>query len=99
MRRGANCSHIISCPICRGFFQIIVPFYLIQETHIGSSSSSWYFKFEAAWLLEPSCEAEVRRLWDGLLRSVLDRLKTVSEGLLVWARKLKRGKKMTGLDL
>ncbi|PPS04328.1 hypothetical protein GOBAR_AA16339 [Gossypium barbadense] len=46
---------------------------------------------EAAWLLEPSCEAEVRRLWDGLLRSVLDRLKTVSEGLLVWARKLKRG--------
>lgn len=38
------------------------------------------FRFEAAWLLEETCESERARLWVASVGSVLCRLAYVSDG-------------------
>ncbi|KAK8589224.1 hypothetical protein V6N12_023627 [Hibiscus sabdariffa] len=55
----------------------------------------WHFRFEASWLLEESCEAEVQRLWTESDGSVPERLKQVGLGLDSWFRAIKKAKKVT----
>ncbi|KAA3477355.1 hypothetical protein EPI10_011249 [Gossypium australe] len=45
--------------------------------------------------MEESCESEVTMLWGSSVDLILDRLRTVSERLNVWFRKVKRKNKMT----
>ncbi|GMI85899.1 hypothetical protein HRI_002259200 [Hibiscus trionum] len=61
----------------------------------AESNRTWHFRFEAAWLLEESCEPEVRKLWDSSSGDVPDRLKFVSSGLNFWFKKIRKEKKLT----
>ncbi|KAK8589798.1 hypothetical protein V6N12_024189 [Hibiscus sabdariffa] len=59
----------------------------------------WHFKFEAAWLIEDSCEPEVQKLWVESSGLLPDRLRYMSRGLDVWFRKLKASRKFTTKSL
>ncbi|KAL4325602.1 hypothetical protein GQ457_11G004690 [Hibiscus cannabinus] len=59
----------------------------------------WHFKFEAAWLIEDSCEPEVQKLWVESSGFLPDRLRYMSRGLDAWFRKLKASHKFTTKSL
>ncbi|KAL4272451.1 hypothetical protein GQ457_13G023230 [Hibiscus cannabinus] len=59
----------------------------------------WHFKFEAAWLIEDSCEPEVQKLWVESSGFLPDRLRYMSRGLDAWFRKLKASRKFTTKSL
>ncbi|KAH1045529.1 hypothetical protein J1N35_036313 [Gossypium stocksii] len=50
------------------------------------------FRFEEWWLLEDSCEEEIRCVWNNSIKEVSNRLKNLGDGLLRWARRLKKDK-------
>ncbi|GMI95766.1 hypothetical protein HRI_003245900 [Hibiscus trionum] len=58
-------------------------------------SRKQHFRFEAAWLLEESCEGEVLKLWNSCSGSIPDRLTLVSSGLELWFNKIKKEKKIS----
>ncbi|KAL4281614.1 hypothetical protein GQ457_03G026570 [Hibiscus cannabinus] len=58
-----------------------------------------HFRFEASWLLEESCEEEVRRLWKQCSGSIVQRLRLLSHGLESWFRWVKKERKLTTSDL
>ncbi|GMI87830.1 hypothetical protein like AT1G43760 [Hibiscus trionum] len=73
---------------------------LLVETSLRSvPRSHWHFKFEAAWLLEETCESEVRKLWDASSGLVLDRLRFVGQGLDAWFRRLRASRKVSKKSL
>ncbi|KAK8561966.1 hypothetical protein V6N12_049021 [Hibiscus sabdariffa] len=47
----------------------------------------------ASWLLESSCESDVKRLWESSTGFIPDRLKVVRMGLDCWYRKLRAARK------
>ncbi|GMI91034.1 hypothetical protein HRI_002772700 [Hibiscus trionum] len=67
------------------------------ETH--QENNVWHFRFEASWLLEDSCEPEVRNLWNASVGSTPEKLKQVGTSLENWFRKLKMTRKVTVKDL
>ncbi|MBA0576974.1 hypothetical protein Golob_023989 [Gossypium lobatum] len=46
-----------------------------------NSSRVWHFKFEDTWLMEDSCESEVKKLWAASVVLVPSRLRKVGLGL------------------
>lgn len=60
---------------------------------------TWRAKFEAAWLLEDSCDGKVRRLWVNSMGDLHDRLVHVCKGLNRWYAKirLEKGKLLKSL--
>ncbi|GMI83381.1 hypothetical protein HRI_002007400 [Hibiscus trionum] len=59
----------------------------------------WPFQFEASWLMETSCEAEVRKIWENSTGHVLDKLNSIKIGLENWYNRIKKEKKLTVNDL
>ncbi|GMJ06056.1 hypothetical protein HRI_004274800 [Hibiscus trionum] len=53
-----------------------------------------HFRFEAAWLLEDSCENEVINLWRNATGTIPERLKFVSSGLDLWFNRVKKEKRI-----
>ncbi|KAK9044024.1 hypothetical protein V6N11_072347 [Hibiscus sabdariffa] len=53
------------------------------------------FRFEAAWLLEDSCEREVQALWEQSAGSVPDRLRWVSNGLVRWIARIRHERRFS----
>ncbi|KAK8983247.1 hypothetical protein V6N11_057995 [Hibiscus sabdariffa] len=75
------------------------PLLLDTCANLGQSQQFWHFRFEASWLLESSCEAEVEHLWSTSVGSVPDRLLEVSLGLDRWFRKIRRDKRLSVREL
>ncbi|KAK9018808.1 hypothetical protein V6N11_033855 [Hibiscus sabdariffa] len=61
-------------------------------TNLGQPQQFWHFCFEASWLLESSCEVEVKHLWSSSVGSVPDRLLAVNLGLDRWFMKIRKDK-------
>ncbi|GMI81726.1 hypothetical protein HRI_001841900 [Hibiscus trionum] len=74
---------------------------LLLSSNMGQNigGRAFHFRFEASWLLEDTCEAEVTRLWNSASVSVPDRLHTVSVGLDSWFRRIKKAKNIKMKDL
>ncbi|GMI84759.1 hypothetical protein HRI_002145200 [Hibiscus trionum] len=74
---------------------------LLLNTHAAISTRQQFehFRFEAAWLVEESCEQEVSRLWNASAGSIPTRLRQVGEGLNSWFRTLRKEKRITVTDL
>ncbi|GMI64370.1 hypothetical protein HRI_000106300 [Hibiscus trionum] len=70
---------------------------VLVNTSFGSSTHvrTWQFRFEAAWLLEDSCEPEVKKLWLSSSGDFLDRLLQVKQGFDRWFKDLRRKKTST----
>ncbi|GMI73050.1 hypothetical protein HRI_000974300 [Hibiscus trionum] len=70
---------------------------ILVNTGFGSSAHvrTGQFRFEAAWLLEESCEPEVQKLWSLSSGDYLDRLSQVKKGLDRWFKDLRRKKTST----
>ncbi|KAE8700806.1 hypothetical protein F3Y22_tig00110556pilonHSYRG00784 [Hibiscus syriacus] len=66
---------------------------------LNEERRKWHFKFEAAWLVEDSCELEVRRLWNNATGLIPELLRTASIGLDSWFRKLRAARKITTTEL
>lgn len=70
---------------------------ILLDTDVGVSGragGSFNFKFETRWLLETSCETEVKKLWELKVHlDVPNHLMEVGEGLRNWATRLKRNKR------
>ncbi|KAL4361670.1 hypothetical protein GQ457_04G031690 [Hibiscus cannabinus] len=54
---------------------------------------------DASWLLEESCEEEVRRLWQQSSGDIIQRLRLLSHGLESCFRRVKKERKLTTSDL
>ncbi|KAK8493154.1 hypothetical protein V6N12_041512 [Hibiscus sabdariffa] len=65
----------------------------------AGNTCRWHFRFEAAWLIEESCESEVKRLWDCTKGSIPDRLVELGVGLDAWFAHIKRDRRLTVNDL
>ncbi|KAK5812754.1 hypothetical protein PVK06_028193 [Gossypium arboreum] len=62
---------------------------LLLNSNFGNQhSKQWYFKFEATWLLEESCEIEVSRIWAESLGAVPNKIKAMGVGLEEWFQKI-----------
>ncbi|GMJ13760.1 hypothetical protein HRI_005045200 [Hibiscus trionum] len=72
---------------------------LVNTSPHSDSRAHWHFKFEAAWLLEDSCENEVANLWKASTGLLPDRLRFVGLGLDTWFRKLRASRKITKRSL
>ncbi|KAE8662983.1 hypothetical protein F3Y22_tig00113124pilonHSYRG00590 [Hibiscus syriacus] len=57
------------------------PNLLTTDGEISENRRMWNFCFEASWLMEDSCEAEVKRLWSGSSDTVPTRLKELAMNL------------------
>ncbi|KAE8678736.1 hypothetical protein F3Y22_tig00111402pilonHSYRG00179 [Hibiscus syriacus] len=75
------------------------PILLSTDVEAFRTMRMWHLRFEASWLLEDSCEAEVKRLWSSSRGTVPTRLKEVSTGLEVWFKRITREKKISMKDL
>ncbi|GMI99219.1 hypothetical protein HRI_003591200 [Hibiscus trionum] len=71
------------------------PILLDTTARSHSSNKVWHFCFEASWLLEESCEATVRELWNVQKDDFLDKLDHVTSGLDAWFKRTKKAKKLT----
>ncbi|KAK9025064.1 hypothetical protein V6N11_064963 [Hibiscus sabdariffa] len=65
------------------------PLLLSTCPNFGQPQQYWHFRFEASWLLESSCEAEVEHLWSSSVGTIPDCLLAVNLGLDRWLVKLK----------
>ncbi|KAA3489521.1 reverse transcriptase [Gossypium australe] len=62
---------------------------LLVETKVGRRGRSPIrFRFESWWVLEESCEEEIRKLWEESSGPYLNRMTTLANGLKVWAKKI-----------
>ncbi|KAA3476719.1 reverse transcriptase [Gossypium australe] len=43
------------------------------------------FRFESWWILEESCEEEIKKLWEGSAGSYQNRMTNLAKGLKIWA--------------
>ncbi|KAH1046373.1 hypothetical protein J1N35_037157 [Gossypium stocksii] len=62
---------------------------LFIETEEISRRSSDRFRFEALWVGEKSCEAEIKRLWEGSFGSFVSRMKSLADGLKIWGKRIR----------
>lgn len=59
------------------------------ETKVGKKGKSLIrFYFKSWWVLEESCEEEIRKLWEESSGSYFNRMSTLVNGLKVWAGKI-----------
>ncbi|GMI92190.1 hypothetical protein HRI_002888300 [Hibiscus trionum] len=72
---------------------------LVNTSPNTDNKAHWHFKFEAAWILEESCESEVANLWAVSTGTLPDRLRFVGLGLDNWFRKLRASRKITKRSL
>ncbi|GMI96865.1 hypothetical protein HRI_003355800 [Hibiscus trionum] len=73
---------------------------LLNSTGLSSLPSRiWHFRFEAAWLLERSCEDEFRNLWAAANGPLLEKLAHVGRGLEAWFKRLCKEKKLSVKEL
>ncbi|GMI95338.1 hypothetical protein HRI_003203100 [Hibiscus trionum] len=68
---------------------------LLLDTNKGlmGPPDQWVFRFEASWLLERTCELEVKRLWGASSGHLLHRLEYLKTGLWKWATALRRNRR------
>ncbi|KAK8495118.1 hypothetical protein V6N12_047114 [Hibiscus sabdariffa] len=69
------------------------------DSSLPSNRRRWHFRFEASWLLEDTCEAEVKRLWAVSSGSLPKRLAMLGEGLDGWFSRIKRDRQLSVRDL
>ncbi|MBA0631995.1 hypothetical protein Godav_000815 [Gossypium davidsonii] len=73
---------------------------LLLNSKVESLSTKvHHFRFEAAWLLEDSCETMVKKLWEASSGTIPTRLHKVGEGLDKWFTRVKRERSMSRKDL
>ncbi|MBA0874161.1 hypothetical protein Goshw_012755 [Gossypium schwendimanii] len=73
---------------------------LILNSKVKSLSTKvHHFRFEAAWLLEDSCETVVKKLRKASSDTIPTRLHKVGEGLDKWFTRVKRERSMSRNDL
>ncbi|MBA0699030.1 hypothetical protein Goari_000703 [Gossypium aridum] len=73
---------------------------LLLNSKVKSLSTKvHHFRFEAAWLLEDSCETMVKKLWEASLGTIPTRLHKVGEGLDKWFTQVKRERSMSRKNL
>ncbi|GMI76000.1 hypothetical protein HRI_001269300 [Hibiscus trionum] len=75
------------------------PLLLNTDSRQKSSNLISHFRFEAAWLLEDSCEEEVKHLWESTAGLVPHRLQQLSQGLELWFKRIRKEKNITMADL
>ncbi|KAA3464864.1 reverse transcriptase [Gossypium australe] len=69
---------------------------LLIETEDGRRrSNTTRFRFESWWVLEDSCEKEIKKLWEDSSGPFLNRMKSLAEGLKAWASGMKLSHKGT----
>ncbi|KAA3468512.1 reverse transcriptase [Gossypium australe] len=69
---------------------------LLIETEDGRRmSNATRFHFESWWVLEDSCEKEIKKLWEDSSGPFLNRMKSLAEGLKAWASGMKLSHKGT----
>ncbi|KAA3489070.1 reverse transcriptase [Gossypium australe] len=51
------------------------------------------FRFESWWVLEESCEDEIRKLWEESSGPYLNHMKILANGLKVWAKRIQSKRK------
>ncbi|KAA3476120.1 reverse transcriptase [Gossypium australe] len=62
---------------------------LLAETEDGRKrSNTSRFRFESWWVLEESCEKEVKKLWKECSGPYLNRMTTLAQGLKAWAGRM-----------
>lgn len=73
---------------------------ILLSTNLGYSSlRSHPFRFEAAWLLEDSCESRVESLWRDAAGNIPKRLWAVGNGLSSWFGELQKERRFTKREL
>ncbi|GMI69890.1 hypothetical protein HRI_000658300 [Hibiscus trionum] len=70
------------------------PLLLTTSSSDQTRKQMHHFRFEAAWLLDESCEGEVRNLWNSCTGNIPDRLTRISLGLEQWFIRIKKEKKI-----
>ncbi|KAA3463501.1 reverse transcriptase [Gossypium australe] len=69
---------------------------LLAETEDGRRRSNTpHFCFESWWVLEDSCEKEVKKLWEDSSGPYLNRMKSLTQGLKAWVDRMKFSHKGT----
>lgn len=56
----------------------------------SSLGKMFHFRFEVAWLLEGTCEEEVKKMWADNVDWVSVRLRKVGERLEKWFKRIKK---------
>ncbi|MBA0843394.1 hypothetical protein Goarm_000589, partial [Gossypium armourianum] len=73
---------------------------LLLNSKVESLSTKvHHFRFEAAWLLEDSCETMVKKLWEASSGTIPMRLHKVGKGLDKWFTRVKRERSISRKDL
>ncbi|KAH1106130.1 hypothetical protein J1N35_009898 [Gossypium stocksii] len=65
---------------------------LLIETEETRRRSPDRFRFEAWWVLEESCEEQIKSLWESSSGSFASRMKFLANGLNVWGKKIRNKK-------
>ncbi|KAK9028663.1 hypothetical protein V6N11_025813 [Hibiscus sabdariffa] len=67
---------------------------MVLDTLNAGNTRRWHFRFEAAWLIEESCESEVKHLWDCSVGFIPARLVELGVGLDASFARIKRDRRL-----
>ncbi|KAA3464886.1 reverse transcriptase [Gossypium australe] len=66
---------------------------LVDTEWGGKRNSPKRFRFESWWILEESCETEIKKVWERSAGSYLNRLSSLANGLKIWAKTIQSKRK------